>query len=197
MINSNTAVFNFECSIYALSCPVENKIMYIGKTKQSLKRRLSMHINQKSNCKKSIWIKELINIGLKPEIILIEVCDNKNWRQREIYHISTFGNLLNENKGGAGGVSQTNNYIDIYNKDLSSRKSNSTVKNYTSVISKFLKYFNSVFLNPIWINSKMIDSYLRNILNKNTRNSTIIALKDFYSNIINQPNKLNSIKYVY
>lgn len=145
MINSNTEHFTFDCVIYALLCPIKKEVRYIGKTKQTLKRRLSIHIRQNSKCKKSIWIKELIKNGFKPEIILIEQCDNKNWKQREIYHISIYDKLLNENKGGAGGESTTNNYIEIYRKNITLRKNTSAIKNYTSVVSKFLKHFNSVF----------------------------------------------------
>jgi hypothetical protein len=178
-------------------CPITKDVKYIGKTKQNLKRRLSMHIRQKSRCKKSLWIKSLIDSGLSPDIVLIEICNNKNWKQCEIYQISIYNELLNENKGGGGGSHQVNNYIEIYKENLSARKGISARKNYTSVVSKFLRHFNSEFLNPIWINTKMIDKYLSSISNRNTRNATIIALKDFYLNIVKQNKKLKNVKYGY
>ena len=143
--------FKLECIIYALICPITKEIRYIGKTKHSLKRRLSVHIRQKSKCKKSLWIKSLIEKKLVPEIILIENCSNKNWKQREIYHISLYDNLLNQNKGGAGGLNEKNDYIKIYKENISLRKGKSTIYNYLSVVSKFLKHFNSFEIGVIFI----------------------------------------------
>jgi len=197
-IFSKSKYIYFECSIYALVCPYSKDIKYIGKTKQKLKRRLYMHIRQKSTCKKSVWIKSLISQNTLPEIIEIEKCNNINWKQRERYYISVYDNLLNENSGGAGGSNIKNNYLKMYKENLLLRRvGESKLKNCLSQVGKFLKHFNHIFRNPKEISSKEIKNYIDKLNNNNLKNCAISSLKDFYKNLINQPNKLNSIKYEY
>jgi hypothetical protein len=189
---------DFECLIYALVCPFSKDIKYIGKTKLKLKRRLSMHIRQNSMCKKSIWIKNLISQNTLPKIIEIEKCNNSNWKQREKYYISIYDNLLNENLGGGGGSNIKNNYVIMYKENLLFRNVGKIKSiNYLSLIRKFLKHFNHIYRNPKEINLKEIKIYIETFDNNNLKNCVISSLKDFYKNLINQPNKLNSIKYEY
>lgn len=195
---SKTSRIDLECCIYGLVCPFSKDIKYIGKTKLKLKRRLSMHIRQNSTCKKSIWIKSLIANNNLPEIIEIEKCNTNNWAQREKYYVSMYPNLLNENAGGAGGVNVKNNYISMYQENLLLRNvGESKFRNYSSQIRKFLIHFNCVYRNPKEISSKDIKTYLSTLHNRNLKNSSLSALKDFYRYLINQPKKLKSIKYEY
>lgn len=83
--------------IYKLITPDTNKIFYIGLTKQTLKRRLSKHIQDSSslkevNVEKMKIIRSLLLSGLKPIIELIEECgeDQKIAGDREIFYIAEF-----------------------------------------------------------------------------------------------------------
>jgi hypothetical protein len=96
--------------IYALVNPITKQIRYIGKTKNTLKVRLSQHLRD-SNLKthKNKWIKSLAKNDLKPEIMLIEEVDESCWKEKEISYITLFKNLgyklTNTSKGGEGGGS--------------------------------------------------------------------------------------------
>jgi group I intron endonuclease len=105
-----------EIKIYCLIDPITNEIRYIGKTKNSLTKRLYEHLtkrNLKPNTHKNNWIKQLLSNKLKPIISLIELTDDKNWIEREIYHIKTLKEkgikLTNTTEGGDGalGTKQT------------------------------------------------------------------------------------------
>ncbi len=92
--------------IYTLTCPITNKIMYIGKT-INLKERLSGHFKEKKNNKNKIeWIKNLRIKGLKPIIEILDEVDESNWQIFEKYWIYQFKNwgfnLLNICEGGEG-----------------------------------------------------------------------------------------------
>jgi hypothetical protein len=93
-----------EIRIYGLVDPRDNKIRYVGKTKNTLKKRLSEHLYKKenSNTYKHNWISSLKNIDLKPFIIELEVCDETNWVEREQHWISKIDNLTNLTAGGEG-----------------------------------------------------------------------------------------------
>lgn len=94
--------------IYTLQHPITKEIRYIGKTKSSLHKRLTSHVNfsktTKGNRHTSNWIKSLLHQNLKPLICLIEECDENNWQEREIYWIDYFRklnfNLCNAQSGG-------------------------------------------------------------------------------------------------
>lgn len=95
--------------IYTLSDPISKEIKYIGKTK-NLKDRLQRHMNP-CNLKqtwqsKTKWLKYLKNNNLKPIMELLDIGDENNIDQLEIYWISQFKswgfNLKNETEGGDG-----------------------------------------------------------------------------------------------
>ena len=93
-----------EIKIYGLVDPRTNTIRYVGKTKQSLKIRLSRHINDKPkhNTYKYNWICSLKKEGVVPIIIELESCDETNWIEREKYWIKKIDNLTNLTTGGEG-----------------------------------------------------------------------------------------------
>lgn len=98
--------------IYALIDP-DNNVRYIGKTKVSLQKRLSQHITDSKSImngskrrninKRYSWIISLLKDNKKPNIILLEECNENNWIEREVYYISKYKNLTNMTKGGDGG----------------------------------------------------------------------------------------------
>lgn len=93
--------------IYTLSDPISKEVKYIGKTK-NLKDRLQRHMtpcNLKQTWQsKTKWLKYLKNNNLKPIMELLDVGDENNIDQLEIYWISQFKswgfNLKNETIGG-------------------------------------------------------------------------------------------------
>lgn len=65
-----------QIKIYCLYNPYNSKIRYIGRTKSSLKRRLSQHIckanKNYSNSHKENWIRSLLKNGIRPKIKLLK-----------------------------------------------------------------------------------------------------------------------------
>lgn len=94
--------------IYGLFHPVTNEIRYIGKTEMSLEKRFYFHkkeaLSKKRNSYKNKWLGSLIDIGIEPEIKLIEVCNTENWIYREQFWINYYkslgSKLSNATKGG-------------------------------------------------------------------------------------------------
>ena len=103
-----------EISIYGLVDTLTNEIRYVGKTQQSLNKRLSQHlcVKKKNNPYKFNWINKLKEKGIKPIIILLETCDEHNWVEREKYWIKQFNNLTNLTQGGENGVFFTKEILD-------------------------------------------------------------------------------------
>jgi group I intron endonuclease len=92
--------------IYGLKCPTKNVVRYVGKSKNP-KRRYSQHLSHpKASRYENIhlyrWLAKLLRESIKPELIIFEECDNKDWKIKEKKWISKFGldNLLNMNQGG-------------------------------------------------------------------------------------------------
>lgn len=66
--------------VYKLIDPRNNEIRYIGKSEQGI-NRLKEHLKPsslKNNTHKDNWIKQLLSLGLKPEIEILEVCISPN-----------------------------------------------------------------------------------------------------------------------
>jgi hypothetical protein len=91
-------------NIYKILHPETLEIRYVGKTVESLKKRLEKHIyNKSNNTKIAKWLRKLISEGKKPIIELIEQCDDSVWQEREIFWISFYSktcNLMNTSPGG-------------------------------------------------------------------------------------------------
>lgn len=91
--------------IYCLKNPKTDVIRYIGITTQKyLSTRLSQHwwcSNNNHQTYVARWIRKL---GIKPKIELIEICNKKNWEEREKYWIKYYDNLCNIHEGGKGVV---------------------------------------------------------------------------------------------
>lgn len=97
---------NKKVFIYALKHPDTQEIRYIGKTTRTLSRRIGNHVanakGNKHNKHLSHWILKLLQEGKRPIIQLIEECNELNWKEREIYWISQYKNLINLTIGGDG-----------------------------------------------------------------------------------------------
>lgn len=93
--------------IYVLRDPHSNTIRYVGKTIETLKRRLANHVasakrGNKTHC--AAWIRRLLSIGGAPVIELIEEC-GEAWPDREKHWIQVYGSLgslTNHALGGQG-----------------------------------------------------------------------------------------------
>ncbi len=102
--------------IYGLFDPRTKCLHYVGKTVDSLNGRLSGHLNQKglyrTNTRKNIWIRELLEFGLKPEISVLEIVPEYELEEAEIWNIAYFraigcdlynaSDLYNATAGGDG-----------------------------------------------------------------------------------------------
>jgi len=184
--------------IYALCCPLTDDVRYVGKTVFPLNIRLKMHLNQKNgNSLKKRWVDSLKTNNLIPKIILLEEVDYSIWKASEKIWISKYNNLLNGNKGGGGGERYIEKYINQYKLFLLENYSKNTSRNYISCVSRFLTHFNSMNTNPIRLNSNRISEYIDTINDSKTQSIAISAIKLFYFKIINQPKKMENIKYRY
>jgi hypothetical protein len=92
--------------IYTLKHPDTLEVRYVGKTVRSLSRRLGNHIanakGNKHNKHLSNWILNILALGKRPIIELIEEVDSSVWQEREKYWITQFSNLINLTEGGDG-----------------------------------------------------------------------------------------------
>lgn len=114
--------------IYGLKCPILNEIKYVGKAINP-KKRLIVHISRskKETSRKALWLNELSNINLKPEIIILEEIKSNEWQEKEKYWIKYYkdkGNkLTNMTIGGDGTENSPAIYLSkrlqaIYNRGL-------------------------------------------------------------------------------
>lgn len=112
--------------IYTLQDPITKQIRYIGKTKNTLNKRLISHIFDKANNHKTCWIKSLKLQNLLPIIDLLDEVEEENWEFWEIYYISLFKTwnfkLTNSTEGGAGMykynvTNETKKKLSISNKN--------------------------------------------------------------------------------
>lgn len=93
--------------IYILIDPRDNQVKYVGKT-NNVKRRYSQHISLASKNKtyKTNWLSSLIIMNLKPEMVVIDECEDDSWIELEQWYIELFKSwgfkLTNLTKGGDG-----------------------------------------------------------------------------------------------
>lgn len=100
-----------EVIIYGIYDPNYPEIIrYVGKTKKTIKERLSKHIYLSKNGVKrplNLWIKKLLDNGITPEIIEIEKTNIDEWCNKEIFWISFYRKkyeLLNLSDGGGSNL---------------------------------------------------------------------------------------------
>ncbi len=94
--------------IYTLAHPITKKIVYIGKTINSLEHRLCGHISDSKRHNRKIckWINKLSREELIPLIEELDSCSIENLAELEIFYIDLFKtwgfDLKNHTKGGEG-----------------------------------------------------------------------------------------------
>ncbi len=96
--------------IYGLVCPFSGDIRYIGKTSQTLRRRLTNHLAEarnKSNCHRQRWLRLCLEAKKIPQIFLLEEVEyGASWQEREIAWIAKAReiglDLTNQTSGGEG-----------------------------------------------------------------------------------------------
>lgn len=131
-------------NIYKLICPNTFQVKYVGKTKESLNKRLNKHIyNKMNNAPVNKWIKKLILNGQKPIIELIEQVDLSIWSEKEKHWILFYKNqdfkLLNVTEGGdvgSLGYKHTELAKIKISKANSKPKSKEWIKNATNAMIK-------------------------------------------------------------
>ena len=81
-----------QVKIYTLAHPVTGEVKYIGKTKRTLKERVSGHlsIDKKEKSARVKWIKELKAQGLRPKAEVLEYCPKSDWERTEDFWINQF-----------------------------------------------------------------------------------------------------------
>lgn len=96
--------------IYALTDPETGYVKYVGKTDRPAKR-LKNHLNPSAlaiKCRRTSWLRGLMNKGLMPGMLILEVVPVEAWRDRECYWIAFYralgAGLVNTAEGGSGGV---------------------------------------------------------------------------------------------
>lgn len=97
---------NPKAYIYALICPIEGKVRYVGKT-IGVKTRLYSHINNNRRdynyCKRK-WMENVLNSNAYPTLSILEICNENTWSDREKYwikYLKEIGHsLLNITEGG-------------------------------------------------------------------------------------------------
>lgn len=94
--------------IYTLTCPLDNKIKYIGATRESvgIKKRLIQHTGDRNSRinRKNNWIKKLFKLNKRAIIEEINIIPFDEWEFWESYYITLFKswnfNLYNIAPGG-------------------------------------------------------------------------------------------------
>jgi hypothetical protein len=92
--------------IYALSDPRTNEIRYVGKANNPKRRYYAhMRIDKTASNHKVNWVQSLLNIGLKPELIVLEKVSISEWKAKERFYINKYRKkykLTNYKDGGEG-----------------------------------------------------------------------------------------------
>ena len=96
---------NMKTNIYALVCPIDKQIVYIGKA-NCCERRLKDHIKDQRNISldKMLWLDKLKTAKLKPELLILDSdIPVDNWQFWEEFYIGYYKSLgiklLNKRSG--------------------------------------------------------------------------------------------------
>lgn len=85
--------------IYALLDPRTEEVRYVGKTTNP-RRRLFEHLRKPANEHLAHWINALDQLGLIPNLEILDEVGDEDWADRERFWISRFVNLVNISPGG-------------------------------------------------------------------------------------------------
>jgi len=136
-------------AIYGLVDPTTKELRYVGFTSKLLKYRLSSHISaaKKAKGKRArclIWIKSLLNKGLKPEIFEIEKTTKDSWREAEQFWIAYFksigADLINHTFGGEGCLGRQHTPEEIEKRrraNTGKKRSKETINNMKKAAQRY------------------------------------------------------------
>lgn len=79
--------------IYALIDPRDRQIRYIGQT-DNVHTRYGQHMNDTAQTKKVAWLTELKSLGIKPDFIVLQDCEND-----EVHHIENWWIAVSRRQG--------------------------------------------------------------------------------------------------
>lgn len=85
-------------TIYALKCPVTEKIRYVGRTRNKPEYRYASHCGRWAARRIRKWVKWLATFGKKPELIILATVDDSCAdfeEKRYIHRYSLTVKLLN------------------------------------------------------------------------------------------------------
>ncbi|WP_374520366.1 GIY-YIG nuclease family protein [Hydrogenophaga sp.] len=92
-----------QVAVYALCCPTDGSVKYIGKAVDP-KKRYQQHLREKrGNTPKVNWVQKCLRNGFVPTLVVLEWVDAKVWKAAEKRWISEYranGGLLNVADGG-------------------------------------------------------------------------------------------------
>lgn len=95
-------------TIYCLRDPDTLEVRYVGKTRRSLKRRLSDHRCDKKESHRTHWFRSVLRRGKDPLIEALELVVGEGWEERERYWIAEYrrrgARLVNQTTGGEAGT---------------------------------------------------------------------------------------------
>lgn len=80
-------------TIYALICPLTHQCRWVGRTVESLERRISKHLRHGSNNynpRKQFWLSALREQALKPIGVVLEETDVPSYVPIEVWWIEYF-----------------------------------------------------------------------------------------------------------
>lgn len=96
-------------------------VRYVGKSKNIINKRISKHVEDSRKKKnpnlKDLWIRELLDEGIRPSYIILKESDDLNWIDDEKYFIEKLkkkNNLLNISAGGLIGGNYYHPSIELY-----------------------------------------------------------------------------------
>ncbi len=125
--------------IYGLIDPrneltIEN-VRYVGKTKQSIWKRLCKHVQDSKIGIAPVhkWIRKLKLDGQRPVYILLEECDENTWKETEKKYIALLrksNRLLNVTDGGEENGNYNPKRIEVYCYD----RNGDFIKKYSSIL---------------------------------------------------------------
>lgn len=93
--------------IYALVCPIDGQIKYIGKSNDPVRRVKDHMLDVRDmDVHKALWVRTLKAKKLKPELLILDEVEIGEWQYWEEFYIGYYkslgASLFNKRSGGNG-----------------------------------------------------------------------------------------------